>query len=130
MSRAFVNEDTLVGDVPDRPISPGPNYVTRAGLAQIDAELHAAQRAYGEGQASGDREALAKAARNVRYWNARRVSAQLVTPELVNKTERHPGKWVAISDGRIIDAGGHYRAMERTARKHGHDDVRTYWVAS
>jgi transcription elongation GreA/GreB family factor len=81
VSRAFVNEDRLVGDVPDRPISPGPNYVTRAGLAQIDAELVAAQRAYGDAQASGDREALAKAARDVRYWNARRVSAQLVMPD-------------------------------------------------
>jgi transcription elongation GreA/GreB family factor len=81
MSRAFVNEDSLVGDLPDRPISPGPNYVTQAGLAQLDAELAAAQRAYGEAQAGGDREALAKAARDVRYWNARRVSAQLVMPD-------------------------------------------------
>jgi hypothetical protein len=57
------------------------------------------------------------------------VDRRQLPPDLVTKTERHPGKWVAISHGRIIDAGGHYRAMERTARKHGHDDVRTYWVA-
>jgi transcription elongation GreA/GreB family factor len=81
VSRAFVNEDSLVGGVPDRPIPPGPNYVTKAGLAQTDAELAAAHRAHGEAQASGDREALAKAARDVRYWNARRVSAQLVVPD-------------------------------------------------
>ncbi len=49
--------------------------------------------------------------------------------ELVVKTERRAGKWVAISGGSIIDAGGNPRVMERTARKHGHDDVRTYWVA-
>lgn len=49
--------------------------------------------------------------------------------ELVGKTERHAGKWVAISDGSIIDAGGNPQVMQRTARKHGHDDVCTYWVA-
>jgi transcription elongation GreA/GreB family factor len=81
MSRAFVNEDTFVDDVPDRPISPHPNYVTRAGLAQIDIELEAAHRAYGDAQASGDREVLAKAARDLRYWKARRVSARLVVPD-------------------------------------------------
>lgn len=76
-----MNEDTFVDDVPDRPISPHPNYVTRAGLAQIDIELEAAHRAYGDAQASGDREVLAKAARDLRYWKARRVSARLVVPD-------------------------------------------------
>ena len=40
MSRAFVKEDAG-GDeaLPDRPVSPHPNYVTAEGLAQIDAEL-------------------------------------------------------------------------------------------
>jgi hypothetical protein len=60
----------------------------------------------------------------------RDVERRQLPPDLVTKTERHPGKWVAISDGRIIDAGRHYRAMERTAHKHGHNDVRSYWVAS
>ena len=49
--------------------------------------------------------------------------------ELRIRTERHRGKWVAVSGGRIIDAGGHSSAMARTARKHGHDDVQVYWVA-
>lgn len=80
MSRAFVNEDNLVEELPERPISPHPNFVTAAGLAAIDAALAAAQRAYGKAQARADREALAKAARELRYWNSRRLSAEVVTP--------------------------------------------------
>jgi transcription elongation GreA/GreB family factor len=80
MSRAFVNEDSYVDALPDRPVSEHPNLVTEQGLAQIEAALDAARRAYGEAQAAGDREALAGAGRDLRYWNARRASAQLRLP--------------------------------------------------
>jgi transcription elongation GreA/GreB family factor len=75
MSRAFVNEDRLVDELPDRPISEHPNYVTPRGLQLIEAELNAARRSYGEAQAAGDREALVNAGRDLRYWSARRASA-------------------------------------------------------
>ncbi len=78
MSRAFVNEDHAVADLPDRPVSPHPNYVTDHGLALIEAALAAARREYGQAQAAGDRDAIAKAGRELRYWTARRASAQLV----------------------------------------------------
>jgi transcription elongation GreA/GreB family factor len=78
MSRAFVNEDVFVDDVPDRPVSEHPNPVTERGLALIDSALETARRSYGEAQAAGDREALAKARRDLSYWNARRASAQVV----------------------------------------------------
>src|SRR5690348_10110575 len=39
MSRAFVNEDHFVEDVPDRPVSPHPNLVTDGGLALIGSAL-------------------------------------------------------------------------------------------
>src|SRR5262249_44558030 len=80
MSRAFVSEDTFVDTVPDRPISTHPNLVTEQGLAQIEAALDAARREHGQAQAAGDREALAKAGRDLRYWSARRASAQVVAP--------------------------------------------------
>jgi transcription elongation GreA/GreB family factor len=80
MSRAFVNEDSYVDALPDRPVSGHPNLVTEQGLAQIEAALDAARRAYGEAQAAGDREALANAGRDLRYCNARRASAQLRQP--------------------------------------------------
>ena len=79
MSRAFVNEDDFVEDLPDRPIPEHPNLVTANGLALIEAALQTARRDHGEAQAAGDRAALASAGRELRYWSARRASAQLVS---------------------------------------------------
>jgi len=80
MSRAFVKEQD--GDkpepLPDRPLSPHPNLVTPDGLTLIErnlAELHERNRAAIE---ANDRTALATIARDLRYWNARRASAQVV----------------------------------------------------
>jgi transcription elongation GreA/GreB family factor len=56
--------------------------VTPKGLAQIDAELTTARAAYAAAQAdagiSADRTAMARATRDLRYWSARRASAQLI----------------------------------------------------
>ena len=85
MSVAFTREEDLeatAADLPDRPISPHPNLVTPEGLARIDAALAAARAAYSAAQAHGsieaDRTAMARATRDLRYWSARRASAQLV----------------------------------------------------
>lgn len=77
MSRAFVNEDHFVEDVPDRPVSTHPNYVTKEGLAAIDAALETARREHAQAQSRGDRAAIAHAGRELRYWSVRRASAQL-----------------------------------------------------
>ena len=89
MSVAFTKEqdyEATAADLPDRPVSPHPNLVTQAGLAQIDAELAAAQTAYRAAQAQGgisdDRTAMARATRDLRYWTSRRATAQLVEQEL------------------------------------------------
>ena len=93
MSVAFTREEDLeatAADLPDRPISPHPNWVTVEGLAAIEAELAAARAAYAGAQALGsldggaisaDRTAMARATRDLRYWSARRASAQLVETE-------------------------------------------------
>ena len=85
MSVAFTREEDLeatAADLPDRPISPHPNWVTRSGLAQIEAALADARAAYAAAHARGsieaDRTAMARATRDLRYWAARRASAQLV----------------------------------------------------
>jgi transcription elongation GreA/GreB family factor len=78
VSRAFVNEDHVVEDLPDRPVSKHPNYVTERGLALIETALENARREYGQAQAAADRIALGNAARDLRYWSARRSSAQVV----------------------------------------------------
>src|SRR5246127_210308 len=81
MSRAFVNEDTHIDALPDRPVSEHPNLVTSEGLALIEAALEPARRAYAEAQAEGDRDHLASAGRDLRYWNARRATAQVRASE-------------------------------------------------
>jgi len=81
MSRAFVKEpdgDAAFEELPERLISPNPNLVTDTGLAEIEAEVERLATAYAEAQTSGDRAALNVAARDLRYWTARRASAELV----------------------------------------------------
>jgi transcription elongation GreA/GreB family factor len=46
-------------------------------MALIDAALARAQLEYARAQESADRAALAKSGRELRYWSARRASAQL-----------------------------------------------------
>src|SRR5262249_41059182 len=50
------------------------------GLAEIERELARAQQDHAAAQAAGDRGALARATRELRYWNARRATAQPVAP--------------------------------------------------
>jgi transcription elongation GreA/GreB family factor len=79
MSRAFVKEtDDAFDELPDRAVSPHPNFVTPEGLAAIEATLTRFHEGYAAAQASGDRAALAASARDLRYWTARRASAQVV----------------------------------------------------
>lgn len=82
MSRAFVKEQDAdsVTALPDRVISEHPNEVTAQGLAMIEAELARAQQALADAQAADDREAIARASRDMRYWDARRGTAHVVAP--------------------------------------------------
>jgi transcription elongation GreA/GreB family factor len=108
MAVAFTREEDYeaqAADLPDRPISTHPNLVTASGLAAIEAELAAARAAYSQAQAEGgvaaDRTAMARATRDLRYWSARRASAQLTEPELEANTVQF-GRTVEIErdDGR------------------------------
>lgn len=84
MSSAFIKEDDggPGEELPDRPISPYRNLVTPEGLAQIEREAarcHAdVEAARAADDAHADAHALANAQRDLRYWTARRASAELV----------------------------------------------------
>jgi transcription elongation GreA/GreB family factor len=80
MSRAFVKETDGTEDLPDRPVSPGPNPVTARGLALIEGEIARLRTALAQAQAAEDRGGVAQASRDLRYWAARRGSARLVPP--------------------------------------------------
>ena len=79
MSKAFTKESDDDGafELPDREVSGFPNLVTSEGLALIDAEIGRHSAANADAIAAKDRQAAARAARELRYWTARRNSAQV-----------------------------------------------------
>jgi transcription elongation GreA/GreB family factor len=98
MSRAFVKENSGNGgdELPDRPISSHPNYVTPQGMALIDAEL--ARLGSALLAAGDDRAAIAHVQRELRYWRARRASAEVVPPP-ADASEVRFGSRVTIQRG-------------------------------
>ncbi len=107
MSVAFTREEDLeatAADLPDRPISTHPNLVTANGLAAIEAALADARAAYALAQASGsieaDRTAMARATRDLRYWSARRATAQLVETESDGRVRFGGSVTIERDDGR------------------------------
>lgn len=102
MSRAFVKDmEDAVEELPERPISPHPNLVTAEGLAHIEAEVARLQQEHAAAHAANDRATLSRVARDLRYWTARRASAQLVPPPS-DRSKVHFGATVTIlrDDGR------------------------------
>ncbi len=104
MSIAFVKEPEggeAFEDLPDRPISPHTNFVTPRGLALMEAELERLHAEHAAAQEADDKAALARTGRDLRYWSARRASAQVIsTPP--DTAEVHFGSTVTIEreDGR------------------------------
>lgn len=102
MSRAFTKEnDADAESLPERPVSPHPNWVTAHGLKSIEIELARLHAEYAQAQANADRAALAKVARDLRYWQQRRAAAEL-QPEPADNDTVHFGSTVTIvrDDGR------------------------------
>lgn len=82
MSRAFVREDDGdAGDtLPERPVSPHQNFVTREGLAALEAEIARLGDALAEARAQDDSLAVAALGRDLRYFQRRLASAEPVAP--------------------------------------------------
>jgi len=102
MSRAFVKEvEPEIDDLPDRPVSTHPNFVTAEGLAAIERTLSRFEAANKAAVAKNDRTAIAATRRELRYWNARRSTAEVVEPA-VDKSKVHFGATVTVrrDDGR------------------------------
>jgi transcription elongation GreA/GreB family factor len=86
VSVAFTKEDSAETAsetlLPDRPMSPHPNFVTEAGLKALELQLRQAQEAYEAAQGIEDvnerRRQAALPLRDARYFAARVRTAQLV----------------------------------------------------
>src|SRR5881394_381705 len=104
MSRAFTkepDEGEALEDLPDRPISDHPNPVTAAGFAQIEATLTRLHEEHARAQGAGDRAALASLGRDLRYWTARRSTAQLMAaPEGTENVQFGSTVTIERDDGR------------------------------
>jgi transcription elongation GreA/GreB family factor len=83
MSRAFVKEadGNAPEELPERPVSPEPNFVTPRGLRQIDAQVRELESAREAARREDDKSALARIERDLRYWRQRKASAKVVEPE-------------------------------------------------
>jgi transcription elongation GreA/GreB family factor len=80
MSRAFVREvegGEAFEDLPERTLSPH-HLVTPSGLAQMNAEIETLERRLNEAKAADDKSEITRVLRDLRYWSARKVSAEMV----------------------------------------------------
>ena len=87
MSRAFIKEDdanTSGEELPERPQSPHPNYVTAAGLAALQAQLAELQEQRHQLMAHTDailsEEHLKPVERDIRYFQERIERANVIDP--------------------------------------------------
>ena len=97
MSRAFVKnqEDSPAEDFPDRAISRHPNLVTAQGLVLIEAEIARLEHEQAAAITALNRSAIARTSRDLRYWTARRASAEVIPPP-TGTTEVRFGSMVTI----------------------------------
>ena len=100
MSKAFTREsdEDAVAELPEREISSFINLVTPEGLAAIDAEIDRHSRLKAEALAADDTEAAARAARELRYWTARRNTAQVAPPPADNEQVRFGASVTIVRD--------------------------------
>lgn len=84
MSRAFVRENDGADapeDVPERPVSPHPNFVTARGLQQIETHVRELEREREPLRQDEDKTGLTRVDRELRYWQQRKASAKVIEPE-------------------------------------------------
>ena len=104
MSRAFVkeaDEDSAAAELPERPLSDHPNYVSPHGLELLQERLKALQASRDRLKAADEpmaKQKLAEVKRDIRYYQAQLERAQVVDPAGQPHDEVHFGATVTILD--------------------------------
>jgi len=106
MSRAFVKEsddDTIAGELPERPLPPHANYVTPKGLELLQARVRELTERHDElkrqvEEDSGARQKLRETERDLRYFRSQLERATLVDTQNQPRDEVHFGAIVKIED--------------------------------
>lgn len=103
MSVAFVKEpnENQVETLPDRELGTDPNFVTAKGLKQIEEQVAELEAKLFAARDADDKIGYASVHRDLRYWRARKMSAELV-PAPDDAETVHFGSEVTIErdDGR------------------------------
>jgi len=105
LSRGFVKEDDLEHagtDVPERPVSPHPNYVTPQGLKQLQHDMQALDRERTALSGRKDdpvaQQQLGMINRDLRYLEARLETAIIVDPGQQSRDQVLFGAHVEVED--------------------------------
>lgn len=104
MSRAFIKEDSEdlpSAELPERPTSSEPNYITAQGLAMLRAKVEQLSREHAQlkqAAADFDRPRLAAVERDLRYYQGRLDNAILVEVSKEPRDEVHFGATVRAED--------------------------------
>jgi len=105
LSRAFVKENDLEHagiDIPERPLSDAPNYVTPNGLKLLNAQIDALELEREKLKQKKDdpiiKQKIAMIERDMRYYAARIESAILTTPKEEDHTTVLFGAKVTVED--------------------------------
>ena len=104
MSRAFVkesDEDLAANDLPERPVSAAPNYVTAQGLEALRERLKELNDERDRLTAAAEpmaKQRLLEVKRDIRYFGAQIESATVVDPAGQPRDEVHFGASVTIAD--------------------------------
>jgi transcription elongation GreA/GreB family factor len=143
MSRAFTREDdneNAIADLGERPISPHRNLVTPKGLAAIEAVITSLREELARTEADSDRQRIATLSRDLRYWMARRETAEVAVPDpessivrfgMTVTLEGEDGKshdWAIVGEDEADAARGsisHVSPMARALFGKGVGDVAT-----
>jgi transcription elongation GreA/GreB family factor len=117
VSRAFVREGDSDVALPERPVSTQPNFVTARGLAQLESRVRELERERRKARAAIERQRLAEVERDLRYYVARRASAQLVATPLATPGKAAKLRFGALAHVRMPDGS------ERRFRVVGEDEA-------
>lgn len=100
MSRAFTKESDgeQLEPLPELTVSPHRNLVTAAGLRRIEATVDALAAELSEARAAEDRARIDRIERDLRYWRARRASAEVVATPATTDSVRFGSTVVLETD--------------------------------